>query len=189
MRILRKIFLVPLANDRHGKTTMIRGFVCQGEGRWLDVIKKCERVLRSPSGSLINSYIFGRSFQEVEKPKYKTVLQCLDASCENWRDLDLIVMPSHVNGITSASPESVIDDDIEQMRKAGHSAGFDVICASVLLPNEAGRIEWTDPLTAALSKPWDERWTIRNDRSPEPDGQLEALGRELWFRVSGALEL
>src|SRR5258708_2430781 len=64
MHLVRRLFVVPLADNDHGKTTMIRALVSQGLGREMQMQRKGERVLVSPHGRDIDSYVFGRSYQE-----------------------------------------------------------------------------------------------------------------------------
>ncbi|MDD1498988.1 hypothetical protein PVA19_11250 [Agrobacterium sp. CNPSo 3708] len=177
MRIARRLFVVPLANDRHGKSTMIRGLVSQGLGENVALQKKGKRSLTSPWGRPIDAYIFGRSYQEKEKAKYGTVENTLRANDSEWHKRELIIMPSHVAAYDHP--------DIEEMIVAGHRAGFDMIAASVILfgPNGDNRAAFPD----IWEMNWDERWTIPNPHIAKPEGQLEALGRDLWTWICQAL--
>ena len=180
MRIARRLFVVPLANDNHGKSTILRALVSQGLGRRMELQKKGVRDLTSPWGRPIDAYVFGRSYQEVEKKQHQAVESALDANDAGWRDRELIIMPSHVTSIRNTGAPT----DIEQMIDAAHGAGFDAICASVIL-------DGAFPNRVALShiwrRPWDERWTIPNPRIDQFEGQLEALGRDLWTWICRAL--
>ena len=176
MRISRRLFFVLFADNNHGKTTMIRGLVSQGLGRAVKKQMKGRRTLVTPTGREIDSYIFGRSYQEVEKGAYGNVGAALDGNDPERRKRELIVMPSHVHGIkkTKNSP-----CDIDQMIDIAHSAGFDIICASV---------EYKDNFQNNSSKfgdiwkkPWDEKWTVPNPEKTKFEGQLDAIGRDLWF--------
>lgn len=185
MHIARRLFVVPLANNDHGKTTMIRALVNQGQGSALKSNHKSNRLLTSPSGRPIDAYVFGRSYQEKEKSphgRYKSVEAALDGNDPNWRARELIIMPSHVTGIANGSSQ----DDIDQMIDAAHSGGFDVICATVIIPSEGGANR--KQLADIWRKPWDERWTIPNPRADAGAvaGQLEAIGRDLWSWISKA---
>jgi hypothetical protein len=181
MNIVRRLFVVPLADNDHGKTTMIRALVSQGLGRELERQKKGVRLLTSPWGRPIDAYVFGRSYQEVEKGKYKTVENALSKNDADWRTRELIIMPSHVEDIGNASQK----DDIDQIIDAAHGAGFDVICATVILKGADG--DDIGEFADIWRKPWDERWTIPNPIISAPDGQLEAIGRDLWTWVCRAL--
>ncbi len=182
MRIVRRVFLVPLADNDHGKTTMIRAFVSQACGRGLEKQRKGVRALTSPKGREIDSYVFGRSYQEVEKPKHKHVLVALDANDSDWRTRELIVMPSHISGIDDGSYGA---DDLDQMIEQGHGAGFDVICASVIFTGSGA--EEGLRFAEIWKKGWDEPWTVPNPFNPNPAGQLEAIGHDLWLWTSQAL--
>jgi hypothetical protein len=64
-----------------------------------------------------------------------------------------------------------------------HGAGFDTIAVCVLL-DTAEITSWSE----CLSLPWDERWTVSNDRNAHPDGQIDALGHDLWTWIVVAIE-
>lgn len=181
MYIVRRLFVVPLANNNHGKTTMIRALVNQGQGTALTTNPKSVRSLTSPWGRDIDAYVFGRSYQEKEKGPYGSVEAALNNNDRHWRSRELIIMPSHVSGIGNPGAP----DDIDQMIDAAHGAGFDTICATVMLAKEPKAIQVQQ--AAIWKKPWDERWTIPNPRLAKPDGQLEALGRDLWTWICRAL--
>lgn len=53
--IIRRLFIVPLANNDHGKTTMIRSLVRQGERRDVDIVRRASRTLYSPWGRVIDA--------------------------------------------------------------------------------------------------------------------------------------
>jgi hypothetical protein len=157
-----------LANNKHGKTTMMNALLSQGSGTTLEEAKKGRRTLVSPWGREIDALIFVRSFQETEKPTHKNVADALKARDAGWRKRELIILPSHVEGS---------DDDVDKMIDAAHGARFDAICASVIFtdPQPEKRSIYAD----IWRKPWDERWTVPNQRwdsNPTLDGQLRALG-------------
>ncbi|WP_182180644.1 hypothetical protein [Methylobacterium radiotolerans] len=177
MRIARRLFVVPLADNDHGKSTIIRALVSQGLGRAMQLQKKGARALVSPWGRSIDAYVFGRSYQEVEKGAYGSVEAALNANDADWRKRELVIMPSHV----AAGDHG----DIEQMIDAAHSAGFDVICATILFTWGDGDNRGQFPDIWRMG--WDERWTIPNPWNDNPEGQLEALGRDLWTWICRAL--
>lgn len=181
MKIVRRLFVVPLADNDHGKTTMIRGLVSQGSGRKLQKQKKGTRQLLTPVGRYVDAYIFGRSYQEVEKSAFGSVEAALDGNDADWRERELIVMPSHVRGIQAVGG----GDDIDEMIDAAHSSGFDVVCAAV---NYDGNFTRHRTIYSSIwNKRWDERWTIPNPEQRDFEGQLDALGRDLWFWISAKL--
>lgn len=182
MKIARRLFVVLLADNDHGKSTMIRALVSQGLGRAVQLQRKGVRLLTSPWGRPIDAYIFGRSYQEIEKGEHGSVEDALDANDPDWRTRELVIMPSHVGNIENKSEA----DDIDQMIDAAHAAGFDVICATVIFTGdeEDDRAQFAD----IWRKPWDVRWTIPNPHISEPEGQLEALGRDLWTWVCEAMQ-
>ena len=181
MRIVRPIFLVPLANDRHGKSTIIKALVAQGIGRAFQVQRKGQRGLVSPTGRNVDAYVFGRSYQEKEKGEHGSVAAALDANDPLWRTRELIVMPSHVSGVKAKG----LPDDLDQMIDAAHSAGFDIVCAAVLF--DSGHEQLPPTLPGIWRKTWDARWRLPNPFIPSPDGQLNALGCDLWGWTCRAL--
>ena len=178
MKIVRRLFVVLLANNNCGKSTIIRALVSQGLGRTFQVQRKGVRLLTSPWGRPVDAYIFGRSFQEVEQFDHGTVENALNANDPEWRSRELVIMPSHVTDKSAVN-------DIDEMIDAAHSAGFDAICATVIITgsNQHHRSQYRD----IWRKPWDERWTIPNPYLDDPEGQLEALGRDLWTWICRAL--
>jgi hypothetical protein len=177
MKIVRRLFVVPLADNNHGKSTMIRALVSQGLGKAVQLQKKGVRDLVSPWGRHIDAYVFGRSYQEKEKGIYGSVEAVLVGNDPSWRTRELIIMPSHV------SPQD--HKDIQGMIAVGHSAGFDVISAAILLEGNGNSNRSDFPPIWVM--PWDERWTIPNPVIDNPEGQLEALGRDLWTWICRAL--
>ena len=163
MRIARRLFVVPLANNDHGKTTMLKALVSQGGHPQFDRLRKSVRGLVSPWGRVIDAFIFGRSYQETEKSQHGGVIAALDASDPQWRERELIIMPSHV--IESEA-------DIDEMLEAAHGAGFDAICASVIFVGE-NQARQLAAYSTIWSKNWDERWTIPNPRREPDDRELE----------------
>lgn len=197
MRIARRLFVVPLANNNHGKTSIIRALVSQGEGYHYvsPHPHKSVRTLFSPRGRKINSYIFGRSYQETEKLFYNSVIDALDGNDPLWRSRELIIMPSHTGDIKDKRHTV---DDIDQMIDAAHRGGFDIIVASIVfnknnLDNELELFD-TKMFEDIWLKNWDERWTLPNKwfdnakkGNPYLEGQLSAIGRDLWFWIADAL--
>lgn len=198
MRIARRIFVVPLADNNHGKTSIIRSLLSQAEGydyqphtAWP---RKDPRIISSPWGREINCFAFPRSYQETEKYKYNCVSDALYGNDPLWRSRELIIMPSHVEYI---SAKNGIDDDIDQMIEAAHGAGFDIICASVLFDDSndiRSNYFESQSYENIQKKNWDERWTIPNkyhadtsDNNKYLSGQLDALGRDLWVCICRAI--
>lgn len=177
MMICRRLFVVPLANNDHGKSTIIRSMVSQAVPIKITIHQKGARALTTPWGREVDAYVFGRSYQEVEKKTYGSVLAALDANDPDWRQRDLIVMPSHVG--------SKDIGDINEMIDAAHAAGFDAIAAPVVYWNANRDNRAT--LAPALSLNWDTRWTILNEHRDNPEAQLWALGNDLWSWISRAL--
>ncbi len=162
---------------------MLRTLVSQGAAQKFGLHEKGVRALVSPWGRPIDAYVFGRSFQEKEKAKYGTVEAALDGNDPLWRSRELIIMPSHV-----AANDHI---DIQQMIDVAHLAGFDAIAASVIMTWEKTK-EWEKGDNRAdfpdiWRLNWDERWTIPNPWTDNYEGQLEALGHDLWSWICRAL--
>lgn len=119
---------------------------------------------------------------------YGSVEAALDGNDPHWRTRELVIMPSHAYGRTYGIKNSNGPDDIDQMIDAAHGAGFDAVCATIIITGETedDRTKFAD----IWRKPWDVRWTIPNPWVSEPEspnGQLEALGRDLWTWICRAL--
>jgi GTPase Era involved in 16S rRNA processing len=175
MKLARRLFVVPLGNNNHGKTTMLNGLLAQGLGRESPEQKGC-RDLMSPFGRPIDSFIFVRSYQETEKQRYKSVEKALRDNDSGWHDRELIIFPSHAH--RSAG-------DIDEMLTVAHDNGFDIICVSILLDSDE-----RSQFARIWSKNWDERWTVPNpnqDDENDRTAQLRALGCDLWTWICKAL--
>lgn len=181
MKIIRRLFVVPLADNDHGKTTIISSLASQGLGDKYVKRRKSAKTLTSPFGREIDAYIFGRSYQEVEKGVHGSVEIALHANDPTWFCRQLIIMPSHITNIDNHDEL----DDVEQMIQAAHGGGFDAICASV--EHESNFTRQRKEFRSAWSKNWDERWTIPNPHQQDPTGQLDAIGRDLWTWISKSL--
>jgi hypothetical protein len=170
--ITRRLVVVPLANNDHGKTRMIRAVVRQGERSVIEVVHRAPRILSSPWGRTIDALIIPRSYQETLAAEFGSVERALDAVDSAWRQRDVVILPSHL-----------VANDCSIIIELAHSAGFDAIAVCVLLdPAEIARCG------KCLNLQWDERWTISNDRNAQPDGQLDALGHDLWAWIAAAVE-
>lgn len=170
--ITRRLMVVPLANNDHGKTTMIRSLVRQGERRDLSKVKRSQRWLTSPWGRSIDALVFPRSYQETLENEFGSVSKALSGVDGSWMERDLIILPSHL-----------VPTDCAEMIKLAHGAGFDAIAVPILLqPSDLPKYR------DCLALPWNERWTLSNDSTSEPSGQIEALGHDLWAWVAAALD-
>jgi len=69
---------------------MIRALVSQGLGRTVQLQRKGDRALTNPWGRPINAFVFGRSYQEVEKGEHRKVIDTLDANDPDWRTRELV---------------------------------------------------------------------------------------------------
>lgn len=175
MQIARRLFVVPLGNNDHGKTTLINGLLAQGLGA-ASPGQKGARELTSPTGRVIDAYVFVRSYQEKEKKPHKTVAAALKTNDPDWKTRNLIIMPSHVSNSAG---------DVDEMIAAAHGAGFDIISAVVLLDGDK-----RPQLSKIWEKQWDERWTLPNPHEADEGdrkAQLRALGGDLWTWICKTL--
>jgi len=171
MRISRRLFVIPLANNNHGKSRLVNSLLSQGLGR-ASPGQKGRRHLVSPWGREIDAFVFIRSFQETEKQDHPTPSDALGSADEEWNRRELIVMPSHLDCL-----------DVRQMIDTAHGAGFDAIAASILLDDNE-RSQYRECWAAA----WDARWNLPNPRLiTDWDPQLDALGRDLWIWTCKAM--
>ena len=170
--ITHRLFVVPLANNDHGKTTIIRSIVRQGERRAIDVVKRCVRQLASPWGRMIDALVIPRSYQETLQGEFGPIEKALDSVDEWWRARDLIIFPSHLD-----------QEACNEMIRLGQGAGFDVVVVPIIL-NDDDLPQYRE----CLQLPWDARWTLHNGKSDSPDAKLEALGNDLWAWIAGAIE-
>lgn len=172
MRILRRLFVVILANNSHGKSHLVNSLLSQGLGAHSPG-KKGRRDLCSPWGRRIDALVFVRSFQETEKNKHSTILGALEAEDSGWSTRELVILPSHLNR-----------DDIREMITAAHENGFDAVVASVLI-GDAERENYNE----CWAEDWDERWNIPNPSNEEDwKAQVDALGHDLWTWICEAMQ-
>lgn len=170
--ITRRLFVVPLANNDHGKTTMIRSIVRQGERRDVDVVRRAARTLYSPWGRVIDALVIPRSYQETLEGEFGSVENALNGVDNSWRQRDLVIFPSHL-----------VPADCKVLVELAHGAGFDAVAVPVLLqPSELMKC------AGCLALPWNERWTLSNDIAENPSPQIEALGHDLWTWIAAGLE-
>ena len=173
MYISRRLFIVLLANNNHGKSSLVQSLLSQGLGQSIKNLPKKVRDLTTPWGRKIDAFVFVRSYQETEKAHYKTIVEALDANDQDWRERELIFFSSHVNGDSKKHTQQMID--------AAHEAGFDVIAASLILDNDRKDYD------KIWSQNWDERWTLPNPKTKDWKGQIDALGRDLWTKICSKL--
>jgi len=173
MEILRRLFVVPLADNDHGKSHLVRGLLAQGSGRPIPINRpRGPVVLQSPWGRSINALVYGRSFQESEVNAHGTVERSLTAVDPEWRTRDLIILPSHL-----------VRADVRQMVRLAHHNGFDAISVAILLNNQE-RQDYEDCWRVS----WDERWNLPNPEVEDRwEEQVRALASDLWTRICEAL--
>jgi hypothetical protein len=173
--IRRRLFVVPLAENDHGKTTLVRSLVSQGTRNSYMKLPKGERTLYTPWAQAVDAYVFPRSFQEAEKKDHPKVKDALDANDRRWRQRDLIIMPSHL-----------FPNDCAGMIAEAHAAGFDALAVSIFLDRK--EIE-KERYVKCMSLSWDARWCVDNKKNSNSNDQVEALGRDLWVAISATVFL
>jgi hypothetical protein len=116
--------------------------------------------------------IIPRSYQETFAGEFGSIEEALNQVDSNWRQRDLVILPSHL-----------VPADCATIIELAHGAGFDSIAVNILLePNEIVQYQGCLLLT------WNARWTLSNDALADPQGQLDALGHDIWAWVAAALE-
>jgi hypothetical protein len=175
MRICRRLFVVVVADNDHGKSTAMNALLSQGLGG-ISPGRKGARLLTSPWGRTIDAYIFVRSFQEIEKKPHRTVQAALDHNDPMWRQRELIIFPSHSTNSHA---------DIAEMIEAAHEAGFDAVCASLLIIGDTG--DDRELFAPIWGMNWDERWTLPNPQTEYWSEQVKAIGRDLWAWICQAI--
>ncbi|MDE1155342.1 MAG: hypothetical protein PW735_06370 [Acidobacteriaceae bacterium] len=180
---VRKLFVIPLAENNHGKSLIIRALV-RLAGASVTGWKRQAMILTTLSGQRISALVFPSSLSEMQhrEPAKTTAEDFLKDLDRCWWTYDLIILPSHENPI-----------DIDALIHLGQRHGYDLIAVS-LTKNE--RV-----LSAAhrdcLEKRSDERWTLRNHRmgkflveekklaplTTQASVPIDSLAAHLWTRI------
>lgn len=188
--VVRKLFVVPLGENNHGKSSIVRSMIQIAKGEpapW----KKAAHILTTPTGARISSLAFPSSYQEQEKPKGNSVSRALsDLAKANgksaWFTYDLIIYPSH-------------DDraDLETMLDLGQGCGYDMVAVSITLDES-----YPPAHQDCLKLPWSERWVVRNHKlrqfkakgaedknlllTSQARAQIDMLAAQLWSQIDRA---
>lgn len=170
--ITRRLVVVPLANNDHGKTTIVRSIVRQGARSDIDTVRRAVRQLTSPWGRPIDALVIPRSYQETLQNEFGSVETALYGVDQLWAERELIIFPSHL-----------VHTDCDALIKLVHGAGFDAIAVAVLLQTAE-----LPKYKSCLALAWNERWTVLNEKSDNPSGQIEAIGHDLWAWIAASLE-
>lgn len=187
--VIRKLFVVPLAENDHGKSLIIRQVVriARGEHRGQ---KRGEHALMLSSGQIVSAIVFPASLSEQQhREPGLTVESALAGVDPHWWTYDLIIFPCHVD-----------PSDVRRMRMLAHAFGFDAIVANITR-NEGVRP--SADLQTCLAQNWDERWWIRNETiarfgienaerghstlSRRANARIGMLAAHLWSRIGRAM--
>jgi len=172
MSITRRLIVVPLANNNHGKTTMLSELVRQAARRDLKKVQRGLYTFTSPWGRKVEALVFIRSYQETLQGEHGPVESALSAIDKSWFQRDLIIFPSHID-----------EEHCKEIISVGKAAGFDLIVVPVVMKSsELGKY------AGCLKLAWDMRWTISNDATDDHNAQVEALGHDLWTWIASAIE-
>ncbi len=180
---VRKLFIVPLAENNHGKSLIIRSLV-RLAGANVTGWTRHSMILTTFSGQRISALVFPSSLSEMQhrephKTKVEDFLEELD---EGWWTYDLIILPSHE---TRA--------DIDKMIWLGQRHGYDMIAVTITKNERTLSTAHCD----CLGRPWNERWTLRNPRinkflleqrklgplTQRANMQIDSLAGHLWTRI------
>ena len=180
---VRKLFVVPLAENNHGKSLIIRSLV-RLAGASVTGWKRQTMILTTFSGQRISALVFPSSLSEMQhrepdKTRAENFLEELDHS---WWTYDLIILPSHENLA-----------DVDRLIKLGQRHGYDMVAVTITKNEKAISADHRD----CLGRPWDERWTLRNPRiikfqveqkklgplTARASMQIDTLAGHLWTRI------
>ena len=180
---VRKLFVVPLAENNHGKSLIIRSLV-RLAGASVTGWKRQTMILTTLGGQRISALVFPSSLSEMQhrepdKTKAEDFLRDLDRS---WWTYDLIILPSHEKTA-----------DVDGLIKLGQRHGYDMVVVAIVKNEKA--------ISAALrncfGQSWNERWILRNPRilrfqveniklgplTARASAQIDTLAGHLWTRI------
>lgn len=170
-RIVRRIFFVPLANDAHGKTSLLKALHNQAARKFRKAPHRGKKLFITPWGREVDVLFSPRSYQETLKKDFGTIRKALTGISPDWTSCELVIFPSHLD-----------TGECGEILNVAHEAGFDCICMPVFI-STAEMAEYAD----CLSLNWDERWTMFNDKTNKSAPQLSALGHDLWTWLAAAI--
>ena len=183
----RKLFLVPIAENNHGKSLILRDLVRIGTGEYTGQ-KRRALILTLPTGQRVSTLFFPSSISEqVGRNGSLTIQKALETLDKRWWTYDLIILPTHENV-----------EDCQSMIRLGNRHGYDMIAVSFIKKEEFSIMHHD-----CLELPWGERWTVRNYHLPsftvdkiegkraqitkKAKAQVMSLAAHLWARVGTAM--
>ncbi|MGG0175807.1 hypothetical protein [Gottfriedia acidiceleris] len=173
--IKEKYFMVLLAENNHGKGTVLESMVIKANSH---LTRKGEKRLQF-SNRIVNAFVFRRSFQEVEKSKYPTPFDALVGNFEeqniqeDWYDKELIIMPSHANQRESCY------NDVVQMMETAQQYGYNTLLAYIMMDKATDYAEYED----ILKLNWDKKWELVNPRTANHLQECLSLGKDLFDKL------
>jgi hypothetical protein len=118
---VRKLFVVPIAENNHGKSLIIRSLVGLA-GAKATAWKRAALPLTTFGGQQISALVFPSSLPEMRhreptKTRAEDFLHALD---DHWWTYDLIILPSHENPA-----------DIDELIALGQQHGYDMVGVTI----------------------------------------------------------
>lgn len=170
----RKLFIVLLGDDKHGKSTILQELAEFGSkhqksyhpNRPIGLLKLyCENTV-------VDAYIFRRSYQEylmTEKGYKEEIERAIEKEVgADWFNKDLIIMPLHCSCRSKVSGVDLARRLIDFVR----GYGFDVIVAYIILDSD--ELKNKNCCREILKLSWDKRWELYNPRiSPEDKNKIQ----------------
>ena len=187
--VMRKLFIVPVAENNHGKTLVLRSVVRLARGQHRGQIRDSHKLMLA-SGQVVSAIVFPSSFQEqLHREPGLSIEGALRRVDKNWLTYDLIIFPSHENPA-----------DVESMLLLAHRHGYDAIIVN-FTRNEG----WptSEAMQECFQQNWEQRWIIRNESmsnfsnegvdskrvtlTKSGRARIDMLAAHFWARIGTAL--
>lgn len=173
--VKEKYFMVLLAENNHGKGTILESMVNKAKDH---LTRKGGKKLQF-SNRQVDAFVFRRSFQEVEKSKYPTPFEALIGNFqelkiqEDWYEKELIIMPSHSNQWENCY------NDVVQMLDTAQGYGFNTLLSYIIMDKETDYVDYED----ILKLNWNKKWELINPRTNSYLQPCLSLGKELYNKL------
>ena len=187
----RKLFIVLLGDDNHGKSKLLQKLAEFGSKHQKSYPRAIKHLKLYCGNAVVDTYIFRSSYQEspsLAGHYNKDIERAIrDKIGEDWFTKDLVIMPfrcecgSKINSVNLA--RRLID--------FAHSYGFDVIVAYIILDSD--ELKKKNCCRDILKLNWDKRWELYNPRISQDDKskiqeQCEYLAVVLLQRICSELK-